>query len=208
MPATFRAMGSAWQRSRRLLWNSLALAGVASKPADLRVLPEENVGPGKAVLMVNLTSQAMLYREAVRSLWNNLLRVGADYDRIDLFEAVSEQIFRESVLGAVGRKTFVKSERRDPYPFLVVKPSVDPLPINIRRPAGRNIYWDDPVTLLKADGLGLKFIAYYDYNQLEVIDLRYLRVRIDRCAEVPRVLGQDALVDVQTAELWYAPESE
>jgi hypothetical protein len=66
----------------------------------------------------DVTAVMNQYREAARSLWNNLLRPAADFDRIDAFAAVCEQLFAESVLRPLGKQGFGKTSHEEPFPFL------------------------------------------------------------------------------------------
>ena len=147
--------------------------------------------------MPNVNDSMLVYRESARGLWNNFLRQDADFDRVDVFASIRSLLFDELVLKSIGKSGFKKTTARDPYPFLLVVPTVDPLPVEINRPSqDHNMYWDYPVESLSTKGLSLQFIDYFDWDDFGYIDFRYFRVKIAACVDHPDVLGREALVEV------------
>jgi hypothetical protein len=148
----------------------------------------------------------LAYRECSRSLWNTTLRCDVrpyeDFDAIDAFAAIGNLLFKQVVLVPLGRASFARARRQDPVPFLRLRPIADPLPIMVNRPSpDGNMYWDDPATRLRAKGLSLLFVDYFDWDQFGYIDVQYYRVRIESCEEFPHLVGRAALVDVHHAEV-------
>src|SRR3990172_7318562 len=149
------------------------------------------VGRGNDMRDVN--ELLLKYREGARILWIGFLREGADFDRVDAFASIRAILFEELVLKAVGQPGFRKALERDPYPFLLVVPNVEPVPVQVNRPSDdRNMYWDDPVTQLGVAGLSLALIDSFDWDDFGYIDLRYYRVLIVACREHPRLVGRQA----------------
>jgi len=145
--------------------------------------------------MIDITDKMLAYRECVRGLWNTYLRDGADFDSVDVFEDICRKLFSELILAQTGASSGI-----------LVKPGLDPLRIMIHRPTEQGKYWDDPVTSLKPGGLVMSFIDFYDFNNLDYIDLRYCRIKIVQCAEHPALTGREALVDVQHVRLEHEEE--
>lgn len=112
------------------------------------------------------------------------------------------------VLKPLRKFGFKKNGATKPYPFLLLVPTVDPLPIQVNRPSqDRNMYWDDPVQSLRAEGLSLQFIDFYDFDDFGYIDLRYYRVKIVECMDHPEVLGRHALVEVGDASVEFREDA-
>src|SRR6267143_2163773 len=143
-----------------------------------------------------VTGPMNAYRECARGLWNNFLRSGADFDVMDDFSTLCGTLFANIVLRPIGEYGFRRQSAGDPYPFLRVTPTVDPVPIMINRPSkDRNKYWDEPVLKLGLRGLELLFINYFDWDSFGYIDLQYYRGKIVRSEEQPQVNGREALLD-------------
>jgi hypothetical protein len=153
--------------------------------------------------MADVTQQILSYRESARSLWNHFLRPGVepyvDFDTIDAFSEICELLFDALVLRLIAKSGFKKGSAADPFPFLRMRPSVEPLPIMISRPSKEGRYWDDPVNRLGVKGLSLLFVDFFDWDRFGYIDLQYYRVKIAKCDEHPHVVGREALLDVHHA---------
>jgi len=154
--------------------------------------------------MSEVTQLIYAYREGVRTLWNGTFRPGVkpyvDFDAIDIFAEIRGRLFQELVLRPIGMQDYRKASVRDPYPFLRLAPKSDPVPIMINRPSqDGNMYWDDPVGRLGANGLCLLFVDFFDWDDFGFIDLQYYRARIATCPEHPQVEGREGLLDVHHA---------
>jgi hypothetical protein len=55
-------------------------------------------------------------------------------------------------------------------------------------------YWDCPTTELTGD-VRLLFINFFDWDQLDYRDNRYVRVQIDRWSLQPQTIGKHALIE-------------
>jgi hypothetical protein len=155
---------------------------------------------------VDLTASMNTYRECARGLWNNFLRPEADFDVVDDFSTLCRTLFANLVLRPIGEYGFQKGSAGDPYPFLRVTPTVDPVPIMINRPSpDRSKYWDEPVAKLGLRGLHLLFIDYFDWDSVGYIDFQYYRVKIVRSEDQPQVSGREALLDVRHAQVKFEP---
>lgn len=151
---------------------------------------------------MDVTSRILTYREAARGLWNTYLRKelqrAVDFEALARFRAICDALFEELVLGPLGVAEFERPREGEPYSFLKVHPKAPDVPIRIRRPsADGNRYWDDPVTRLRAKGLLLRFVEFYDFDDFGFIDLQFFLVRVDECEEHPHLIGREALVEVR-----------
>ena len=142
------------------------------------------------------------YRDCVRLLWNNDFQRDAaatgDWDLRDEFNAIAAQLFRTLVLRKLGRgDTEVRPDHwgpREPFPFLrVLVTTRGEIMINRDTSGG---CWDHPLQGIEAGDLDLRFMQYFDWDDLGPKDLAYYRVRIVASTKHPDVVGKDALVAV------------
>src|SRR5688572_14229630 len=125
--------------------------------------------------MSDITDVLNAYRECARGLWNTCLRPGADFDRVDAFAGICDLLFAELVLRPLGRNKEIKQSAiaNEPYSFLSVVPSADPVPIMINRPsADGNRYWDDPIKQVRQGESRLLYIGYFDWEQMGFVDFQ------------------------------------
>lgn len=152
---------------------------------------------------MDVTNRLLTYREAARGLWNNFLRKEltneADSEAVGRFHVICDALFEDLVIRPLGMVDVELPDHGDPYPFLRVRLASPDAPVQVHRPTTEGRYWDDPVRRLKADGLRLQFITFYDFDDFGFIDLQFFRVRIVECAEFPHLVGREALVEVTYA---------
>lgn len=150
---------------------------------------------------MDVTTRMLTYREAARGLWNNFLRRGlereVDFEAVGRFYVICEALFEELVIRPLGLVDVELPDRGEAYPFLVVRLAAPDVRVQVRRPTADGRYWDDPVKRLKADGLRLHFIDFYDFDDFGFIDFEYFHVRIAECVEHPHLVGREALVEVR-----------
>jgi hypothetical protein len=162
---------------------------------------------------MDVTERMLSYREAARGLWNNFLRQqlrrAVDFEALGRFHGICDAIFEELVLGPLDVAEMERPKKGEPYTFLTVQPKAPDVPIRVRRPsADGNRYWDDPVTRLRAKGLVLRFVDFYDFDEFGFIDLQFLLVRVAACEEHPHLVGRDALVEVRHGQVEFEPPSQ
>jgi len=57
-------------------------------------------------------------------------------------------------------------------------------------------YWDFPIKNIPTETECL-FICFFDFDQLDYRDNRYVRVEIKKCKSHPEVIGKHALIETQ-----------
>lgn len=143
------------------------------------------------------------YRESARAIWNTAFWPDQDFrnwDAIDQFHEIEKILFQELVLAKVDREWPLRNLFEVAVPFFHVVPSiVHGIPIMIQkpRPEAPRGYWDDPVKLVKPGQAELLFMAYFDWNQMDYIDLRYYRVKIASFDTHSGLVGREALIERQ-----------
>jgi len=141
------------------------------------------------------------YRVSARAIWNTAFWPDPDFhnwDSIEQFHEIEKLLFRELVLSKVGKEWPLQTIFESAIPFFHIVPSiVHGTPILIQKPRQGALtgYWDDPVNLVKPGQAELLFMAYFDWNEMDNIDLRYYRVKIASFDAHSELVGRDALVE-------------
>src|SRR5690348_10143571 len=143
------------------------------------------------------------YRVSARAIWNNAFWPDADlrdWDSVEQFGEIQRILFSELVLRKVAREWPAQDIFQNAIPFFHVVPSCN-APIMIRNPrsAKETGYWDHPLNRVKPGEAELHFIAYFDWNHMDYVDLRSYRVKIARFDGHSEVDGRDALIDREHA---------
>jgi hypothetical protein len=160
------------------------------------------------------------YRLSARAIWNTAFWPDPDFrnwDSIDQFHEIERLLFRDLVLAKVDRDWPLCDLFVNAIPFFQIVPSHmhgTPIMIQKPRPEAPTGYWDDPVNLIKPKEAELLFIAHFDWNEMDHIDLRYYRVKIVSFDAHPELVGREALIERQhatvhlTNEIGFAREPE
>lgn len=164
--------------------------------------------------MKDITLLLAKCRESARHLWNTYF-----VDRVNAAEAFDHkwnivdqfrQIERLLLWGVVFDELDEHRCEIDPGKELVSLLHVVPepatgVPIMISRPsADGNKYWDDPVDRVQASEVDLRFIEYFDWDQLGPREFQYYRVRIQSFSTHPHLVGRDALLETRFARVLLA----
>jgi len=158
--------------------------------------------------MIDVTEIVHRYRLALRHIWNTCFWVDPDlrnYDSIDFHEKLKPPLFAAIVAGPLGIQTEgqifgngfqivpkVASKEGPVLPSLLVKRSEPPY-----------VTWKELVGPFKACELSLTLLDFFDWSPMSYMDLRYYRVRIETFVQNPDLTGQDALVDVVNADVFW-----
>lgn len=157
--------------------------------------------------MKDVTSIFKNYRECARHLRNTYFPAKGSFeeawDIIDDFKEIDGQLFQSLVLKKLKPFTWEKLFK-EPIPFLQILPSSPTIPILINRPSDdRNWYWDDPINSLSQGDAELHFIGFFDWDQIEQPDWEYYRVRIFGFSKHSRLVGRDALIKTNHANVLF-----
>lgn len=153
------------------------------------------------------------YRTNARAIWNTAFWPDGDFrnwDSIDQFHEIEKLLFDALVLAKLGREWPPCDLFVNPIPFFEKLPSIahgTPIMIQKPRPGAPTGYWDDPVNLVKPREAELQFIAYFDWNQMDYMDLRYYRVKIASFNAHPELVHREALIERQHATVHLSDES-
>jgi hypothetical protein len=152
------------------------------------------------------------YRSNVRAIWNMAFWPDADlrnWDSIDQFHEIEKLLFDAVVLAKLDLEWPLCDLFVNPISFFQIVPSIahgTPILIQKPRPGAPTGYWDDPVNLVKPREAELQFIAYFDWDQMDYIDLRYYRVKIASFDAHPELVSREALIERQQATVHLSDE--
>lgn len=167
-------------------------------------------GPQNANLLSDVKDVTNIfdhYRVSARAIWNTAFWPDQDFrnwDSIEQFHEIEKLLFQELVLAKVDREWPLQSLFKSAIPFFHIVPSiVHGTPILIQKPrqGAPSGYWDDPVNLVKPGQAELLFTAYFDWNEMDYLDLRYYRVKIASFDTHSELVGRDALLERQNAAI-------
>jgi hypothetical protein len=137
------------------------------------------------------------FRLASRELFNGFFRVTHDpfanggWALLERFERVEEVLFEQMVAPACTSGAQRYGQAQPSISVALRAGDVAPIMINREVDSG---YWDHPVNLLTRDA-SLRFVRFFDWDQLGPRDNRYLRVVVQSWPGRPEVEGKHALVE-------------
>lgn len=155
---------------------------------------------------LDITESFSRYREAARHIWNTAFRVApVNFDDRDSFSRVASELFKAIVLDPIGLGDVRLSEMSNPAPShfakIAVVPSADRIPILVNRETKEaHGYWDDPVNQLGRDEADLRFVQFFDWDELGARDFEYVLVRIVSWHSHPHLVTRYALVEYTTVK--------
>jgi hypothetical protein len=137
------------------------------------------------------------FRLASRELFNNFFRTSNPYignegwTAKERFSAVQSVLFQKLVTEPAGLSRITYG---DPQPNIGVEIRIgENAPVMLNRET-RSGYWDHPVTQVTREA-GLRFLAFFDWDQLGCKDNQYARILVDRWPSRPEVVGKEGLID-------------
>jgi len=152
------------------------------------------------------------YREIARLIWNlgfwpnSELR---DWDSVEIYREATARLFEGLVLLALDRKERVKDKY---YPgkaanFLVLAKGPDVKLQVDKHPPGNPVHvWGQPVLRLGPDSSQLKFLSFFDWDNLAPRNFQLLEVLIQRLDDNPSLVGHHALIELEKCSIWLAPD--
>ena len=111
-------------------------------------------------------------------------------------------LFKHLILSEFGLNHKSNEWLLEPSTMFHVIPLGDTCPIMINREI-QSKYWDHPITEIKKNDLKMVFLDYFDWDDLDLIDFRYYRVRIIESATYPDLVGSDALIETIYADVYF-----
>ena len=157
-------------------------------------------------------TQAMLrYRDIARVVWNlgfcsdqRLL----EFESIEPFEAAMARLFEAMVVGPLGRDLAVLdvSSPGGDWELLVEAVNYTKLKVDKNLPHDPGHLWGDPTIALSEGSHELKFVSYFDWQQLAPRDFALAQVLILRLDGHPECVGHLGLLEVWRCKFWASTE--
>lgn len=146
----------------------------------------------------NINQNIVKFRLASRELFNHYFHQADPYNEdgwnmLDRFTTVENILFQELVLKAANLPILKYGETQ---PGISVKlASGESAPILVNREVDSG-YWDYPIKEINTRA-GLIFQSFFDWDQLNYKDNRYVRVLISQWEDFPDTTGKFALIESQ-----------
>lgn len=166
--------------------------------------------------MRDVTPSFHAYREGVRHLWNmqflSVMHTVPDKWMLhDIFNDVCASLFAALVLeplrvavadDALGALPPGRAAAPRPMLQFHVMPSGPRAPIHINRDLPRSGYWDHPPLMLLPGEADLRFVRWFDFDQLGFRDFRYYEVHIVSSSVYADIPGRAALIDCEYSSVY------
>jgi len=156
---------------------------------------------------LEITEEVALYREAARHLWNSAFPAWQpDWDTRDSFSRVATELFTALVLEPIRytEHRLPRMSEAEPahFPRIAVVANTNDAPIMVNRSSESSGYWDDPVTKVRRDEAELRFVTFFDWNQLGQRDFKFVLVRIVGWPAHPQLVDRYALLEFEYVQLY------
>jgi hypothetical protein len=152
--------------------------------------------------MRDITAIMDHYRVVARSLWNTgfwAVPELRNWDARDSFAEVKKTLFE-----ALVATNFPEAELSKTGIQVVPFGSGVPIMIEQPRPGDQswNLYWDDPVDKISPSDAKLRYLDFFDWNDMAYADFHYYRVRIESFDAQLHLVGREALLEHQNARVF------
>jgi len=149
--------------------------------------------------LVELDECMNQFRIASRELFNHFFRVADPHGskqawpQEERFRDLQSLLFQKLVAEPLSLDIL---EYGYPWPDILVEPRYDgAVPIMLNRDVDSG-YWDYPLKEINKDSR-LVFVSFFDWDQLDYRDNRYVRVRVDYSSGNADIIGKHALIESQ-----------
>lgn len=164
----------------------------------------------KKIITQECTELFLRYREVARLVWNLGLWPNVklrEFDSIDVYREAMARLFEAMVVLALGYQGRIE---HDDSPGEIANFRVSANQSNVRlqvdknRPGDSSHVWGDPIVFINSqpEAYQLKFLRFFDWNELGLRDFRFLEVIIQRLNDRTDLVGRQALVKVADCSIW------
>jgi hypothetical protein len=147
------------------------------------------------------------YREIARTIWNLGFCAKPDLLQLDCaiaYREVTARLFEAMILIPLrfdGRVENALCPGEAEHFSVVADTKLTPLMIDQNLPGNGVHIWELPKPI-GSQPYALRFIAFFDWFELEQRDLRLLKVEIERMDERPELVGRHALIELSHCTVW------
>lgn len=148
--------------------------------------------------IINIDNMMARFRIASREVFNHFFRVSDPYNNDgwsfeERFSEVQAVLFKMLVTEPASLSG--KEYGCHQPDILVELRGCEAVPIMFNREVDSG-YWDYPIKELTKD-VRLLFVSFFDWDQLDYRDNRYVRAQVDRWPAHPENIGKHALIESQ-----------
>ncbi len=154
------------------------------------------------------------YREIVRVVWNLGFWPNPElreWDSVEVFQEAIARLFEGIILLAIGYQGRIedKFSPGEIVNFTVISnvPEMKLL-VDKNLPADPGHVWGVPVLHVGSKSYQLRFVRFFDWEQLAPRDFRWLEVLVERLDNRPDLVGHHALVELDHCSIWFIPEED
>lgn len=158
------------------------------------------------VTKMNITDEINKFREAVCTLWNTYLIVGADWETVELFREICRIIFFAKITSNLDFDLSPIPDAIDGCDYLphyrVAIRQQKNIDMLINRDIPPSGYWDYPLGRdIPTKDLEIRPINFFDFDVIGWRYFEFYRIRVVSCGSSPEIEGRDALVRCDQVEI-------
>jgi len=145
-----------------------------------------------------ITQEINVFREALRHLWNSYLRIGADWDTVDMFCNIFRMLFSKHIVSRleINAPPIPVDDSGEYIPqYRIIMEGSGKLPLLVNRDIPPSGSWDHPTHWIPPEvEYDIRPISFFDYDVIGWRMLEFYRARIVNCESKPELIGRDALI--------------
>jgi hypothetical protein len=159
------------------------------------------------------TQLFLQYREVARLVWNLGFWPDPELRAVACLLSYNDamaRLFEGMVLLRLGYDEIVPDWPRGlgkPIRFAVTLKARAQLDVDRSPPDAASHCWGDPVLQVEPESCELRFMSFFDWDQIAPRDYRWLQVLIERLDERPETVGHLALVEFDKCSIWLAEDA-
>jgi len=162
----------------------------------------------------NCTDLFLHYREIARLVWNlgfwphPELR---EFESVGFYQKTVSRLFEAMVIRTLGYGNTIEDDfcpgKSMEFDVESTHPELQLL-VAAEFPDRPGTIWGKPTLRVCAGTFQLRFLAFFDWDQLSVRDFRFVEVLIERLNDHPALTGRRALVEVDQCSFWLVDDEE
>ena len=150
------------------------------------------------------------FREIARVVWNLGFWANPElrqWDVLELYREATARLFEGLILLALGYQGRIEDpDSPGKVAEFLVRPRATQIELLVdrNRPDEPGHVWGSPTLRLDPESpqCRLKFVRFFDWNQLDPRDFRYLEVLIQEFDDKPELVGHHGLVEFAMCSIW------
>ena len=164
--------------------------------------------------MNEISTKFLVWREAIRGLWNQYLREAANSTNAPSevyrkFHQIEALLFQTLIAHPLGIFRDLEDENDySSFEFSVELEAGHSYPLLVQRSNTESGYWDNKTTNTGGGKMTGTFVGFFDWDESTYIDLRYVKAHISHFEGHDELVGLDVLVEVRFCRFYWAGPNE